>query len=225
MTTTTVVQRTDLLYRATKTPQLVQVPRLKFLCVDGHGDPNTSPAYVNTVQALYSVSYAAKFAVQKAGGTAVKVSALEGLWWAEDLSTFSAADKSEWDWTMMIRQHDTLTGDLVERLAEQVALKKSMPAARLISFEEGAAAQVLHVGPYATEAPTIAPPRIHPTAGVHLRRPSPQTPRDLPRRPASVGSREPAHHHQAAVRREVTRGVGRTTPTLARLVHPVTTID
>jgi len=159
MTTTTVVQRTDLLYRATKTPQLVQVPRLKFLCVDGHGDPNTSPAYVNTVQALYSVSYAAKFAVQKAGGTAVKVSALEGLWWAEDLSTFSAADKSEWDWTMMIRQHDTLTGDLVERLAEQVALKKSMPAARLISFEEGAAAQVLHVGPYATEAPTIA--RLH----------------------------------------------------------------
>jgi effector-binding domain-containing protein len=30
---------------------------------------------------------------------------------------------------------------------------------RLIIFEEGAAAQVLHVGPYATEAPTIA--RLH----------------------------------------------------------------
>ena len=63
---------------------------------------------------------------------------------------------------MMIRQPDTLTGELVERLAEQVAAKKSIPAARelrLISFEEGAAAQVLHVGPYATEAPTIA--RLH----------------------------------------------------------------
>jgi hypothetical protein len=111
---------------------------------------------------LYSVSYAAKFAIQKAGGITFKVSALEGLWWAEDLSTFAAARKSEWDWTMMIRQPDALTGDLVERLAEQVAVKKSMPAARelrLASFEEGAAAQVLHVGPYATEAPTIA--RLH----------------------------------------------------------------
>ena len=162
MTTATVAQRADLLYRATKTPQLVQVPRLKFLCVDGHGDPNTSPAYASAVQALYSVSYAAKFAIQKTGGITFKVSALEGLWWAEDLSTFTAARKSEWDWTMMIRQPDALTADLVERLAEQVAVKKSMPAARelrLISFEEGAAAQVLHVGPYATEAPTIA--RLH----------------------------------------------------------------
>jgi hypothetical protein len=162
MATTTVAQRVDLLYRATTTPQLIQVPRLKFLCIDGHGDPNTSPAYAGAIQALYSVSYAAKFAVQKAGGTAFKVSALEGLWWAGDLSTFSAARKSEWDWTMMIRQPDALTGDLVERLAEHVAAKKSMPAARelrLISFEEGAAAQVLHVGPYATEAPTIA--RLH----------------------------------------------------------------
>jgi hypothetical protein len=62
----------------------------------------------------------------------------------------------------MIRQPDAVSGDLLARLADEVATKKSMPAAReqrLISFEEGAAAQVLHVGPYATEAPTIA--RLH----------------------------------------------------------------
>jgi hypothetical protein len=162
MTTMTEGHRIDRLYRATTTPQLVQVPPLKFLCLDGHGDPNTSPAYAAAVQALYSVSYAAKFAVKKAGGPDFKVSALEGLWWAEDLRTFLTGDKSEWDWTMMIRQPDAVTGDLLARLADEVATKKSMPAARqlrLISFEEGAAAQVLHVGPYATEAPTIA--RLH----------------------------------------------------------------
>jgi hypothetical protein len=71
--------RIDRLYRAMTTPQLVQVPPLKFLCLDGHGDPNTSPAYAAAVQALYSVSYAAKFAVKKAGGPDFKVSALEGL--------------------------------------------------------------------------------------------------------------------------------------------------
>ena len=104
--TTTEGHPVDRLYRATTTPQLVQVPPLTFLCLDGHGDPNTSPAYAAAVQALYSVSYAAKFALQKAGGTPFKVSALEGLWWAEDLSAFSVARKSEWDWTMMIMVPD-----------------------------------------------------------------------------------------------------------------------
>ena len=63
---------------------------------------------------------------------------------------------------MMIRQPDAVTGDLSARLADEVAAKKSMPVAkelRLITFEEGAAGQVLHVGPYATETPTIA--RLH----------------------------------------------------------------
>jgi hypothetical protein len=140
----------------------VPVPALWFLCLDGHGNPNTSQAYAAAVQALYSVSYAAKFAVKKAGGPAFKVSPLEGLWWAADMSTFLTGDKSEWDWTMMIRQPDAVTGDLVARLADEVAATKSMPVAkelRLISFEEGAAAQVLHVGPYDTEGPTIA--RLH----------------------------------------------------------------
>lgn len=162
MTTTTDGRAVDRLYRATPTPQLVQVPPLTFLCLDGYGDPNTSASYAAAVQALYSVSYAAKFAVKKAGGPNYKVSPLEGLWWAEDLSTFLTGDKSEWDWTMMIRQPDAVTGDLVARFADEVATKKSMPAAkelRLISFEEGAAAQVLHIGPYATEGPTIK--RLH----------------------------------------------------------------
>lgn len=159
MVTTTEGDAVDRLYRATTKPQLVQVPALRFLCLDGHGDPNTSQAYAAAVQALYSVSYAAKFAVKKAGGPEFKVSPLEGLWWAADMSTFLTGDKSEWDWTMMIRQPDAVTGDLVARLADEVAANKSMPVAkelRLISFEEGAAAQVLHVGPYDTEGPTIA---------------------------------------------------------------------
>jgi hypothetical protein len=162
MMTTAEGQRIDRLYRATTTPQLVQVPPLSFLCLDGHGDPNANPACAAAVQALYSASYAAKFAVKKVGGPAFKVSALEGLWWAQDLSTFLTGDKSEWDWTMMIRQPDAVTADLIARLTDEVAAKKSIPAAselRLICFEEGAAAQVLHVGPYATEAPTIA--RLH----------------------------------------------------------------
>jgi hypothetical protein len=150
------------LYRATTTPRLVTVPELRFLAIDGHGDPNTSPAYADAVQALFGVSYAAKFAVKKAGGEDFKVSPLEGLWWAEDMASFGTGDKSAWDWTMMIRQPDSVTAEMIDRFTEQVAATKSLPKARelrLVRFTEGDAAQVLHVGPYATERPTIA--RLH----------------------------------------------------------------
>ena len=152
----------DELYRASATPRLVRVPLLRFLCIDGSGDPNTAPAFETAVQALYSVSYTMKFAVKKAGGPQFKVAPLEGLWWAEDMSTFTTGDKSAWDWTLMIHQPDAVTDELVERAAAEVAEKKSLPAAqqlRMEPFEEGAAAQVMHLGPYSSEGPTIA--RLH----------------------------------------------------------------
>jgi hypothetical protein len=158
-TTCTLVER---LYRARTTPELVVVPPLRYLCLDGHGDPNTSAAYADAVQALYAMSYAAKFAVRKAGGADFRVSALEGFWSAEDMGVFRTGDKGAWDWTMVIRQPDAVTDDLVARLVEEVATKKALPAVRDLRIEtvtEGTAAQVLHVGPYAAEGPTIQ--RLH----------------------------------------------------------------
>ena len=152
----------DQLYRARPTPELVEVPPLRYLCLDGHGDPNSSPAYADAIQALYAVSYAAKFAIRKAGGVDFKVSALEGFWSAEDMSVFLSGDKSAWDWTMVIRQPDSVTDALLARLVEEVAVKKALPAVhelRLRTITEGTAAQVLHVGPYAAEGPTIQ--RLH----------------------------------------------------------------
>ena len=162
MTSSTETDVLDELYRATAQPRLLVVPPLRYLCMDGRGDPNARSAYAAAIQALYAVSYAARFAVKKAGGPVFKVSPLEGLWWAEDLSTFLTGDRSEWHWTMMIRQPEVVTTDLVTGLAPEIAVAKALPAARglrLVTYEEGSAAQVLHVGPYAAEAPTIA--RLH----------------------------------------------------------------
>jgi hypothetical protein len=162
MTTTMQDDSVEQLYRATTTPRLMRVPPLTFLCLDGHGDPNTNPTYADAVRALFSMSFAAKFAIKRASGQNVKVSSLEGLWWAHDMDTFLTGHKSDWDWTMMIRQPDLVTGDLVDRLAAELTAKKSLPAIhdlRLVTIAEGAAAQVLHVGPYADEGPTIE--RLH----------------------------------------------------------------
>jgi hypothetical protein len=162
MTTTLRTDPVAELYHAKTTPELVEVPELTFLMIDGHGDPNVSRAYAEAIQALYAVSYAAKFAIKKAGGADFKVSPLEGLWTAADLSAFRTGDKSGWDWTAMIRQPDSVTRDLVERFADEAAIRKGLASARelrLERFTEGRAAQVLHVGPYAAEGPTIA--RLH----------------------------------------------------------------
>ncbi|MCG3210278.1 MAG: hypothetical protein FOGNACKC_03909 [Anaerolineae bacterium] len=142
-----------------KTATVIDVPPLNFLMIDGHGDPNTAPAYREAVEALFSLSYALKFMVKKELAVDYAVMPLEGLWWADDMSRFSVEDKSGWLWTAMIMQPEYIVADLVETARAQVARKKNLPALprlRLETFHEGRAAQITHIGPYAAEAPTIA---------------------------------------------------------------------
>jgi hypothetical protein len=146
-------------YRPAREPVLVDVPELQVLAVDGHGDPNTSPAYAAAVSALFSVSYAARFALKRAGVLEYSVMPLEGLWSVPDMSTFTTADKDAWDWTMLIVQPAEVTPEVVAAAREAVAAKRDEPALELLRLErfaEGRAAQVLHVGPYSEEGPTIA---------------------------------------------------------------------
>jgi hypothetical protein len=150
-------------YTAGRQPELVDVPEFAFLMVDGHGDPNVSAAYGHAVEALYSVSYTMKFSLKRGPRQLdYRVMPLEGLWWVPDMSQFSIERKTDWDWTMMIRQPDEVDEDLIAEAVQKVTAKKVLPAAprlRLERFAERLAAQVMHVGPYAAEGPTIQ--RLH----------------------------------------------------------------
>lgn len=141
----------------------VDVPTLRFLMIDGAGDPNTSREYAHAVEALFSVSYTAKFTAKKgARGTDYAVMPLEGLWWSDDMSAFVTNDKSKWKWTMMIMQPHFVEEAAIQTAIEQVKRKKALPALdalRLESFTEGRCAQVLHIGPFSEEGPTIQ--RVH----------------------------------------------------------------
>jgi hypothetical protein len=90
----------------------VEVPEMRFLMVDGEGDPNTSEAFEEAAEALYALSYAIKFAVNKQEGLDYRVIPLEGLWWTEDEETDLEevlGDKSAWKWTLMILQPEWVT--------------------------------------------------------------------------------------------------------------------
>lgn len=137
----------------------VEVPTMNYLMVDGEGDPNTSQEYADAVEALFSVSYAVKFMVKK-GPLAIDygVMPLEGLWWADDMSTFSTEDKSNWKWTMMIMQPEFVTREMIDKAVADVKKKKNPAAISSVRFEalpEGKCAQILHVGPFSEEGPTI----------------------------------------------------------------------
>ena len=142
---------------------IVDVPKMNFLMTDGRGVPNTSQEFQEAVEALFGVSYTAKFMVKKSE-TAVDyaVMPLEGLWWADDMAEFSIERKADWRWTVMIMQPEYVTRDLLEAAMEQVKQKKNPSALsklRFDSYHEGQAAQIMHIGPFADEGPTIV--RIH----------------------------------------------------------------
>jgi len=140
----------------------VKVPSMNFLMVDGAGDPNTSLEYQQAVEALYSVAYAIKFSVKK-GSTALDygVMPLEGLWWSDDMSTFSVDAKSDWKWTMMIMQPPLVTAEMVAAAIEvtKMKVKDAINLMRFEAFEEGRCAQIMHIGPFSAEGPTVA--RVH----------------------------------------------------------------
>ena len=150
------------LYRPGSEFELVDVPEMTFLAIDGAGDPNSVPAYAAAVAALYTASYAIKFHSKRELDRDYVVAPLEGLWWADDYKNFAQLDKSEWFWTMLIRQPDWIMTEELQGLVEATSLKKksdTIADLRVETITEGLCVQVMHVGSYDDEAPTIA--RLH----------------------------------------------------------------
>lgn len=150
-----------------KTIEMVDVPPMAFLMIDGAGDPNTSEEYSDAVSSLYALAYGIR-AISKAAGTIYTVMPLEGLWWWEDMDahaegfSLTARDKADFLWTMMILQPEHISAEMVEEARDIVRKKKNPPCLDSIRFEtyhEGEAGQIMHIGAYADEGPTIQ--RLH----------------------------------------------------------------
>lgn len=140
-----------------KSPSFVEVPDMKFLMIDGEGDPNTSKQFIEAVEALYSVAYTLKFMLKSSENDYV-VPPLEGLWWMDDMNLFSENNKDQWKWTMMVMQPEFITEEHVGNALKEVKAKKNPLALEKIRFEryaEGLSAQILYFGSYSEEGPTI----------------------------------------------------------------------
>ena len=147
----------DLYQPSAKAVCEVNVPALTYLMIDGQGDPNASKSYAAAVEALFAVSYAIKFMVKKGPtGTDYAVMPLEGLWWGDDMTNF-AKKKAEWKWTAMIMQPSFVSRKTIDAAIVDVKKKDlaGLPRLRVETLKEGKCAQILHVGPFSEEGPTI----------------------------------------------------------------------
>jgi len=135
------------------------VPSMNYLMIDGEGDPNTSIDYKNAIEALFALSYAIKFFVKK-GNQQVDygVMPLESQWWTDNMAEFSTSNKFLWKWTASIMQPEIVTREIFEECLKEVSKKKDLPALSRIVFgscTDGLCAQLLYIGPYSDETPTI----------------------------------------------------------------------
>ena len=142
------------LYGAKKTPALVTIPAQNYIMLSGKGDPNDID-FSNRVGALYSLAYGVKSAYKAAplreGIEDFAVYPLEGIW---KKSEGDRLEKEKLKYTIMIRQPDFVTEDLVKEALEVVKRKKPNPLYKEIQYrtmENGLCVEILHVGPYDNE--------------------------------------------------------------------------
>ena len=138
---------------------IVDVPPLRYLMIDGHGDPNQGE-YADAVSTLFPVAYRLKFMSKKELDRDYVVMPLEALWWSDDMAAYTTdRDKSRWDWTAMILIPDWTPSEHVERAVAAAPDAPAIDRLRLETLDEGRGVQTLHVGPFDEEGPVLA--RLH----------------------------------------------------------------
>jgi hypothetical protein len=148
---------------SSRTVAVIEIPRLKFLMLEGilpaGKKPDTSRDFQNAIGAMYGLAYTLKFTAKLRNVNPIDypVMALEGLWWTEG-DAFEFDRKRAWSYRLMILVPDFIDAAIFRDARRQLSEKRPNPSidrVRLASFEEGLCMQILHVGPYSKEPETI----------------------------------------------------------------------
>jgi len=157
-------ERKELYMPPARKPVRVRVPRMQFAMAEGEGDPNTSEAFAQAVEALYNVSYTIRMMPKKGinppGYYEYTVPPLEGIWTIpEGESGYDPAHKEHLTWTLMIMQPefvDQLLFGTAKHMCRQKADNPYIDQLVMKQWEEGDCVQILHVGPYDQEPESFA---------------------------------------------------------------------
>lgn len=157
-------------YKAKREPAIVEIPTMRFVLVDGTGGPEASEsgetAFQEAMGILFGVVYTIKFWTKRhpapPGWATFSLGPVEALWWTPGAAGLDLTDQASWAWTAMLRVPEFVDEAYfaeVVRECQATKRQESYAKARLEDFTEGRCVQIMHVGPYSMEAPTIE--RLH----------------------------------------------------------------
>ena len=146
------------LYFPKEEPALVEIPKAKFICIKGKGNPNRED-FSHRIEALYSIAYTIRMMPKNGfnpdGYFEYTVYPLEGLWdLTEEGRKSKVLNKDELLYTIMIKQPNFVTEEVFKKALEMAAKKKHNPLLNEVYFDEiedGLSVQILHIGPYDDE--------------------------------------------------------------------------
>jgi hypothetical protein len=147
-------------------PAIIDVPKMNYIAVRGHGDPNQEDGeYKQAIGLLYGIAYTIK--MSKKGDHRIEgyfdyvVPPLEGFWWQDDVKGVDYAHKEDFNWISLIRLPDFVTEDDLAWAIKEAEKKKKTDFSKVefLSYDEGRCVQCMHTGPYDDEPATVE--RMH----------------------------------------------------------------
>lgn len=137
---------------------VVDVPTLRFLMLDGDAAIG-SPGFTESFEALYKLAYPVKFSAKRELDISYPIMPSEGLYWDADGGPgVPLAEATRMVWRLMLMLPDAVSSEFVDEVRERVMAKKGLPRLadiRVQTLTEGLCVQLLHLGPYAAETPTV----------------------------------------------------------------------
>ena len=151
------------LYRPKTEPSIIEVPRMRFIVVEGEGDPNEEGgAYKEAIGLLYGIAYTIKMSYKTdhaiPGFFEYVVPPLEGFWWQPGINGVDFSKKSDFHWISAIRVPEFVSDAEFDWAKQAAAQKKGLDYSqvKLIEIDEGLCVQCMHIGPYSDEPATVA---------------------------------------------------------------------
>ena len=149
-------------YLPPQKPQIITVPAMNFVAVQGKGDPN-DPAgeYKAALELLYGIAFAIKMSYKGShkidGYFEYVVPPLEGLWHQPGAEGVDFSNKETFIWTSMIRLPEFVTKQEFDWAVAEAAAKKKLDLSKVeyFTYDEGLCVQCMHLGNYDTEPATL----------------------------------------------------------------------
>jgi hypothetical protein len=152
----------ELLHAATDRATIVTVPERRMFALDGLGDP-AGAGYRHAIETLHAIADLLRAKLHVEDHVETRVGPIECAWWTHpepprDEVPARFADRATWHWQQMVEIPRQATDADTEAVLAHAREEGAIPDAdlvRVIRFDEGLSAQILHAGPRDSEPDSV----------------------------------------------------------------------